>query len=129
MYCTNISAKKNPETQQNLGGVNFFGFKLKYNNLNDKIFWESVKEYWNKTDIIISNVDYKKEISNSDGSGILSRKLLNFCLLPVKQEVRAFIYNIYLFVTRKFGNKMKKILAQITLKNFLGVHTQNSEST
>ena len=95
MYCTNISAKKNPETQQqNLGGLNFFGFKLKYNNLNDKIFWESVKEYWNKTDIIISNVDYKKEISNSDGSGILSRKLHSFCLLPVKQEVRAFIYNI-----------------------------------
>ena len=94
MYCTNISAKKNPETQQNLGGLNFFGFKLKYNNLNDKIFWESVKEYWNKTDIIISNVDYKKEISNSDRSGILSRKLHIFCLFPVIQEVRAFIQNV-----------------------------------
>ena len=61
---------KNPEQQKTLGGVNFFGFKLKYNTQNDKIFWESVIEYWAKTDIIITNVDYKKEKSNSDGSGM-----------------------------------------------------------
>ena len=66
--CTNIVV--NPaEQQKKLGGVNFFGFKLKYNTEDDKIFWESVIEYWTKTDIIITNVDYKKEVSNSDGSG------------------------------------------------------------